>query len=669
MKVLKFSFLFYAIWLVLGILSTDYLSMEKSRIGLLLGTILLFLFCFKPFYKRLYSKSYFFYLNVVLFSFSSFMLGNVSKHIQEYKRTKNNVVLIKNSEEDNSYVIRLDKKLKSSHTYNRYIGSVLQANDEIVQGNVLLQVLSDTLKIGDVVLTKGKLQAFNSSRNIGQFDYQKYMFNQGVDRQIFIKDYSVVGESDTFLVRVYNWRNTLIHRIQSSAELNEYSKGLLCALLLGERGGIDEFTQNSFKELGVMHVLAISGLHIGIVYMFLVVLLGRIPVRIRMTLIIVLLWLFVFLSGFSPSVFRAVLMFSAIAFAKGLKRNTNTLHIVSLAFFLSLLFKPMWLFDVGFQLSYTAVFGIVWIMPLFKKFRNKRRIVRYIQELIIVSLVAQISVLPLQLYYFGQLPVFFLPANLFVIPLVTLLIVGGIVWIFISFISPLGSIYLAKIINVLSDCLIYSVQYVNQLEWTKGIKCTITGVQAFFIGMFLFVMVLFFFYRKKRILFVSALSLLLFQIDYKFHQPIVLSSEWVVPYGFKRNFEVFDRVGNELIVYTDSLDSARTASTDYLKVNSIEAVKIEKEPYYYSFGSKRILHLNEEKDLYDYATTDSISHLLFSGKVKINFDRVIAQLHPEEVIIHNSVPFWIKNYIITSCNKKKIPYYDISTKGFYRISL
>lgn len=661
--------MFYTIWLVSGILSTNYVSMLESGIALLSNTILLFLFCFKWFNHKIAVKPQFFYINTVLFSICCFALGCFAKHIQEYKRDRNNIVNVR-GEDEGLYEISIDERLKGNTTYNRYIASVSRVDNSEIQGKVLVQVIasSDSLHLGNIVLIKGQLRSFSSSKNVGQFDYQKYMFNQQIEGQFFVKEYKAVGEKNTFLITINNWRNQLISIIQENSTLNSNSKGLLVALLLGDRGGIDSALQNSFKELGVMHVLAISGLHIGIIYSFLVFVLAKLPLRSRIIIITLTLWLFVFLSGFSPSVFRAVLMFTAMTIAKGFKRNTSTLHIVSLSLFLSLLFKPMWLFDVGFQLSYTAVIGIVWIMPLFKSYISKKKWLRYIQSLIIVSFVAQLSVLPLQLYYFGQLPVFFLPANLIVIPCVTLLIISGIVWIICAPISGFISLLIGKGINTLSDGLFQIIKHINQWEWAKGFTWNIDKKQMLIIGLWVFVVALFFFYRKKRILLLSWSILLVLQLDYTFKQNTLVEQEWIVPYGFKNNVETLYREGRNLIVYTDSLDLSRTATTDYIKVSSITDFKVENERYYYKVGQKKVLHLNEQKHLYSFVEKDSISHLLFSGKVKVNFDRVMQEVNPQEVIIHNSVPNWIKNYIVLSCEKRKIPYYDIRSKGFYRLS-
>src|SRR5690606_7451091 len=144
--------------------------------------------------------------------------------------------------------------------------------------------------------------------------------------------------------KILHLRKLLLNKLARPELLSKDSSSLLSALLLGDRTYIEEEMITSFKDIGVMHVLAISGLHIGIIYLFLAFVFRFLPPVFQTIIILLLLWLFVFLSGFSPSVFRAVLMFSIVAISRGMKRSGNLLNTIGLALFFSLFFCPIWLY-------------------------------------------------------------------------------------------------------------------------------------------------------------------------------------------------------------------------------------------------------------------------------------------------------------------------------------
>lgn len=217
----------------------------------------------------------------------------------------------------------------------------------------------------------------------------------------------------------------------------------LKAIFLGQRQDISFDIYEDYSKAGAIHILAISGLHIGILVMLFQLILRpilyfRYGKFIRITLILVVLWSFAIITGLSASVLRAVTMFSLFVIAQGLKRPTKPLNSLAISAFILLLIKPEFCFDVGFQLSYAAVAAIVIIKPVLDACWTLRNTVAsFFLDLLKVSIAAQIGILPLSLYYFHQFPGLFFLTNMVIIPALMLVLgLGGITLILIGFQKP-----------------------------------------------------------------------------------------------------------------------------------------------------------------------------------------------------------------------------------------
>ena len=204
------------------------------------------------------------------------------------------------------------------------------------------------------------------------------------------------------------------------------------ALLIGKTDGLPATLRNAYAASGTMHVLAVSGLHVGIIYWILLLILKPLSSfaqgRWLVALIsIFILWSYAALTGFSPSVLRAVAMFTFVAISNPFGLRSQIINTLAASFFILLIYDPGMISNIGFQLSYLAVAGIIWIHPvLYKKFQPENRILDYCWSIISVSIAAQLTTFPLTVYYFHQFPVYFIPANLIIIPLSFLILLVGI---------------------------------------------------------------------------------------------------------------------------------------------------------------------------------------------------------------------------------------------------
>jgi competence protein ComEC len=326
-------------------------------------------------------------------------------------------------------------------------------------GQCLLRIFQPVadLSYGTRIVMRGQLRSPPGERNPGEFDYQKYLAAQKINAILSVAS----GERILFLKRhegapllqlvVYPARRFIINFIDST--LAGQQAALLKALLIGARGEIDSDLRESFANVGVIHVLAVSGLHVGFILIGLIGFLSffRVPNPWRTLMTILGLIFYAWLTGLSPSVTRATIMAIVIVTGRLLQRKSDVLNSLAVAVLVILAIQPLDVFQPGFQLSFAAVAGIVLLYgrftTLFKSHFRKLREKGFgwlngVLSLFFVSLAAQLATLPLTVYYFGRLPLISLFANLFVVPMIALVVAVGLVAVMAAIFNfSLGAIF------------------------------------------------------------------------------------------------------------------------------------------------------------------------------------------------------------------------------------
>jgi len=274
----------------------------------------------------------------------------------------------------------------------------------------------------------GTLYPIRNRGNPGEIDYEAILSRKGFRYRVYVDGHSAGNRMLTGMSGSRISASGIRARLANRWEGQPEPQALLMAVCLGDRSGLTDEQKKHFQDAGGMHLLAVSGLHVGLIWWFLQRALG-IVVRIfrreifRVAPSVVLLWLYAFLTGFSSSVCRAVTMFTLFSVALYIDQRSRPLNTLALSAFLILVIDPDRIMDAGFQLSYAAVFGIVTLFPWLRKLPGKisNRIVRWTWEASAVSLAAQVSTLPLVVFYFRQFPVYGLLTNLMALPLLSLL--------------------------------------------------------------------------------------------------------------------------------------------------------------------------------------------------------------------------------------------------------
>ncbi len=380
------------------------------------------------------------------------------------------------------------------------------------------------LKYGDEIFLNSSFHHINDTRNPGEFDYQRFMFYKNVYRQAYVKRtgwvYTGKNTGNLFVSYSLRLRDQLMVVLNHAVLKEEFA--VAAALMIGYTDKLDATLMANYSQAGVLHVLSVSGLHVGIVFVVFNWLLFfferiRYGTIFKTGVLISFLWFYALLTGLSPSVLRAATMFSFIVLAKQLHRNSSIYNTLAASAFILLLYHPHMIMDVGFQLSYLAVAGIFFIEPLLSKNRKHDNwVVHQIVSLISVSIAAQLATLPISLYYFHQFPSFFLFANLLVIPLSTMIIYTGIVLIFFSFnnfLSTYLSVFFSKMVSLMN----YMVMVIHRLPYAVIDGIFISVTQAVFLyGCIVFLIL--YISKKKLVFFKSMLLSIIGFLVFQCHQ-------------------------------------------------------------------------------------------------------------------------------------------------------
>ena len=322
--------------------------------------------------------------------------------------------------------------------------------------------LSSRLTGSSWIITDKILQPIENFKSL-DFDYKKFCRLRHIYSQLYLKEneYSIVPHVETksaltILDSVRKKILVIIKRYVSSKSENS----LLEALMVGYTDDLDPVLLKSYADTGVIHIIAISGLHLALICQFLQIVFsqkGRNKSSrwIKLFVIFSCLWGYSLLSGASPSVIRAAGMFSLALFAKNIFRETTLYNILAASAFLLLCFDPFWIFDTGFQLSYAAVLSLgLFSKPIRDLLPLQNKTLRALWNATSVSIAAQILTTPVCIYYFHRFPTYFLVANLLAVPLSSLILAGGILLCACSPIHPLAQFIgwiLEILINVLND--------------------------------------------------------------------------------------------------------------------------------------------------------------------------------------------------------------------------
>ena len=436
MKVLQFPLARITLVFVSAILISNYLKLQPSLAKIIL-VISISSFSIAYFLlRKKFTKTIYFGITNYLLAFAIGIITQIT-HTDSYQ--KNNYIHNKSAfEKPHNISLTLREKLKNSTSSNRYIAIINSIDNSKYSGRIIVNIHKDStnhpLEIGTQLQINSTLYKNNNPKNPNQFDYSKYLENKQIYAQLYT-DIDEIKVSNYIQKDIWYYTSVLRTRIITNLEKSNFKKtelNVAIALILGQQQDISPEIIRDYQYAGAVHILSVSGLHIGFILIFITFVLKPIPNTrkgsfIKLIVILVSLSLFGILAGLAPSVVRSVTMFSFVAIGNHLRRSVNIYHTLLVSILLILLVQPSFLFDVGFQLSYIALFFIVWFQPLLASlWEPKNKIKKYIWDILTVSFAAQIGTLPLSLFYFHQFPGLFFVTNLIILPFMGFIMVVGV---------------------------------------------------------------------------------------------------------------------------------------------------------------------------------------------------------------------------------------------------
>ena len=352
-----------------------------------------------------------------------------------------------------SYIVELKTTPILKGSYYRAEAKIIYANDSVTENligyDVLLNLYTDSLEhtpqLCDRYLINGKILRLTDNGLEG-FDYGKYLARNGLCGVAYLGSnnikYLSTEQPRGFVQCSYVLRNKLIRQFESVG-LEGSRLAIISAITLGEKGLLSNDVKDTFSAAGVSHILVVSGMHVGFIFLIIMWLMSILPYRRRWIMVclgLVILWSYALLTGLAPSVVRATFMFSMMLIFKVMGEKYRIKHALFFSTTILLLCNPNTLFDVGFQLSYLAVAGIVYFYSLVYKriLTFKSRPFRWLLSSVAVTVSAQILTLPIVIYQFNQLPIYFIISNLFVTAFAPILFLGGVLLLGLSYIPYIG---------------------------------------------------------------------------------------------------------------------------------------------------------------------------------------------------------------------------------------
>lgn len=681
----KIPFLKLILAMIAGILLQWQYQLSNITwwVSLSIALTIIFLFFLLPFFKR-YK---FAYLNGIFVSLLCFSLGAL---LASNSDIRNNQLWLGNFyRTGDALVVSLDEppveKTKSVKA-NASVNYLFQNGEaKAVTGKIILYLKKDSLlklEYGSQILLKKPLQEIKNSGNPGGFDYKRYCLFQQITHQVYLKpgEFEILeGKKQTafnnFIYAAREWvLNILRSNIKGDKEL-----GLAEALLIGYKDDLEQSLVQSYTNTGVVHIIAISGLHLGLIYWLLSAVCK--PLKKRKTLkwlspviIITGLWLFSLLAGAQPSILRSAVMFTCIVMGESIARRTSIYNTMAVSAFILLCINPYWLWDVGFQLSYAAVLSIIIFMrPIYNWFYIKNKALDFIWKLNAVTLAAQVLTVPLSIYHFHQFPNLFILTNFVAVPLSSIILLGEILLCVISFIPAIATL-LGKLIAWLIWLMNSYIERIEVIKFSLWDGLQISLLQAvllilFSIGISRWLM------EKSMAAFKLGLLALLGFIGLRTYSIITFNQQQkIVVYNVPQktaidfiNGRAYTFVGDSTLLADDfarnfHLKPARILfriqETDTLQ-NLLTTEK------YVDYNGKHILLLDTTAAFVNQETKPTIDLLVISKNPKFYIKKLAAALDIKQVVFDGSVPAWKAIYWKRDCDSLKIPWHDVTMKGAF----
>ncbi|MEZ5067378.1 MAG: ComEC/Rec2 family competence protein [Bacteroidia bacterium] len=447
------------------------------------------------------------------------------------------------------------------------------------------------LEYGSLVITQVHPQEIPPPLNPGSFNYKRFLSFHQIYNQFYLPADAWSNEGMGYRSRLwqqaYAYRDLFLSEI-SNQILIPREVAVCSALLVGYVDQLDADLVSAYARSGALHVLSVSGLHVGLIFVLLQKLFffmdkNKLAYMLKQLFIILLIWFYAFITGLSAPILRSAMMISIILIAKYLRRDSYMLNTTLASAFIILCINPFALTEVGFQLSYLAVIGIVYLHQRFVTlFYTSNHLLNAAWQLTSVSICAQLVTFPLGLLYFNQFPNLFLISNLAIIPISTVVIWVAVAALMLSFVSYLSVIvfWLWKIVFALTWLMNEMLVTAEQFRFAviKGVYLTIG--QTWLIYIIMAMAVWFLLYKNRRAVYLFYISSFLLILSFIYDQILINNQKKLIVYAIKGQSAIEIMKGNRKVFI----------SSDEV-FNDKSLIRFNIERYWYETGMKQLVHL------------------------------------------------------------------------------
>lgn len=567
----------------------------------------------------------------------------------------------------------------------------VQQNGKVkkVKGNIILYFQKDSippaLDYGNIIAINKPLQEIKNAGNPGGFDYKRYALFNGITHQLFLKktEYIILNQKKTsaFWSWMYSTKAYILGTLRKQIK-GEQETSVAEALLIGYRDDLDRDLVQAYSNTGVVHVIAISGLHLGLIYWLLLLIFKPLDKYKRIKwlkplLVLSFLWIFSLLTGAGASVLRAAIMFTAIAAGDLFNKKRNIYNSMAASAFVLLCYNPFYLWDVGFQLSYAAVLSIVLFMkPIYHWFSIENKLLDKAWQLNAVTLSAQILTLPLCMYHFHQAPNLFLITNFVAVPLSSLILFGEILLIAVAFIpvvaSPVGYIlsYLLKWMNGF-------ITWVDHFSFAVIDGIQHNPLQTILLYAFIAATGIWLLQKKAKALKWSLGFLALFFMLQSFSLYKTRQQKKLIVYNLSQQTAVDFMLGNQYLFKGDAV----LLQDGFLRNFHLKPSRIFYRTYHspvyspstqsnsFTINGKKIILINQSYHYDSVTARIKADVVIISKNPRLYITDLVKTVDCKLLVFDGSTPQWKVNLWKKDCEKLHLNYFCTSEQGAFVMNL
>ncbi|MDN3585262.1 ComEC/Rec2 family competence protein [Pedobacter aquatilis] len=624
-------------------------------LGLITCLLLISLFLLNITYKKLNGYKYKGITGMLIFVFFFFLGGflcalNSQKLKADYfgrKDYKHLKVWVNDEPEQTNDILRFKVSMVSGYENNKPIK---------LSGQLLLALKLDSLqpvklKYGDELIISAKYLEVEPPYNPAEFDFKRWLASQNVYEQTFINQNHLLKTNknigNPIIEFALDLREKQIAKYRKLIK-NDEAFAVASTLILGYRADLSKETLAAYSKTGTIHALSVSGSHVAIIFFVLDFLLLFLDKKrglkiLKFVIICGLIWSYALITGLSPSVVRSAIMITIFITAKTFAKNKNGYNTLAFAAFCQLIYNPFLIWDVGFQLSYISVFGLIYLQPkIYKWLYVKNKWLNKIWELVALSLAAQLVTFPLCIYYFHQFPVYFLLGNLFIsIPLIVIMILGIAVLIpIVDKLSPIFEWIIVTTNNVLKWIadLPYSTFSAIWINLPELILLSLA------LGLFIYALSKY----NKQLIFTSIIVYIFYQAIIVFDNYTAITQKKIIFFTLRKNYAAAFMQGSKAIILTDLSESDKNfhffvkPALEQSQISKIDFISLKKDTLLGNFILKnkqiifndyKILLLDESLNYKKLNMKGKFESIWITGNTKFKLENLPKEIQYQNMII------------------------------------